>query len=937
MKNYKDTLNLPKTSFPMKANLTTLEPKSLENWYKDNLYKIIRKAKQGKKKFLLYDGPPYANGPIHIGHALNKILKDIILKSKSLSGFDTPFIPGWDCHGLPIEHQVEKIFNKKIKNIDNNLFRKECRKYALKQIEIQKKDFIRLGILGDWDNPYLTMDFLSEANIVRTLSKVINNNYIYKGIKPVYWCFNCSSSLAEAEIEYFIKDSTSIDVEFVAVNNKNIFNIFGINDIDKNISMIIWTTMPWTIPANCAIALNEKYNYFLILIKKKYFIIAEKLIHSFMNRIKEKNYEVLASVKGKYLANQFFKHPLLNYHVKVIISNHVNLESGTGIVHIAPGHGPEDYFLAKKYNLKIINLIDEKGLFKYHQYPELNGINIFKVSDLVVKLLKNKSLLISCNKINHSYPHCWRHKKPVIFRTTPQWFISMEKNDLRKKALSIANKIKWLPDWGLKRIEKMLLDRPDWCISRQRIWGIPIPLFINKKTNKLHPNTSFLMEKVAKKIEKNGIQSWWDLDKKDFLGENYKEYEKVLDTLDVWFDSGAINDAIMSIRYQFSGCADLCIEGSDQYRGWFMSSLIIDTAIKNNIPYRKILTHGFAVDKNGKKMSKSSVNTIHPKKILNKVGADIFRLWIASTDYTNEIIVSDDTFNRSIDIYRRIRNTIRFLLSNLNNFNPELDIVKKDMMLSIDKWIIGKTKKIQNNIINAYNEYRFHDVVKIIMHFCTIDMGSFYLEIIKDRQYTNKQKSLSILSCQTAIFYIIESLVRWIMPITSFTADEVWKFLPGKNRDKYIFTQEWFDKLFILEDSEIMNNKFWEFIKQIKNEVNLVIEDYRTKKIIGNSLEADIYLYINNNYLAEKLKLLKKELKFILLVSHVKILDYNKNTKNIKESSIKGLKIFLKKSQGIKCLRCWHYEKIENICKIEKICNRCIKNIKGAGEIRQFV
>lgn len=937
MNNYKDTLNLPQTKFPMKANLSKLEPKLLKIWYQDNLYQIIRKSKNGKKKFFLYDGPPYANGSIHIGHALNKILKDIILKAKSLSGFDAPFVPGWDCHGLPIEHKVEQLLKNKKEKINDNFFRQECRKYALEQIEIQKKDFIRLGIIGDWDNSYLTMNFKYEANIIRSLGKIIKNNYLYKGIKPVYWCFNCRSSLAEAEIEYHSKKSLSIDVAFKAIDSKDIFNVFKVKKIANcTIFIVIWTTMPWTIPANCAIAVNKQYNYLLVRIENKCLIIVDKLFNNLIKRMKIKKWEILGKIRGEKLKNQLFQHPLLEYNIPLIFSEHVNLDSGTGIVHIAPNYGPEDYYLSKKYNLKTITVLDENGIFVNNDYPELKNINIFQVNSLIVKMLEKKSLLLSCININHSYPYCWRHKTPVIFRATSQWFISMKKNNLRLKALNIINKVKWMPDWGLLRMKKMLQDRPDWCISRQRIWGIPIPLFINKKTKTLHPETNILIEKIAKKIEKQGIQAWWDLNQKKFLGSNYKKYEKVLDTLDVWFDSGSVHDAIMKKHPDFGNDnADLYLEGSDQHRGWFMSSLIISTAITNQAPYNQVLTHGFTVDKNGKKMSKSSFNTVHPKKIFNKIGSDVFRLWIASTDYTNEVVVSEETFNRSIDIYRRIRNTIRFLLSNLNNFDPKIDILKSNLMLSIDKWAIGKTQDTQNEIIKSYNNYKFHDVVKNIMNFCSIEMGSFYFEIIKDRQYTNKRKSLSHLSCQTTIFYIIESLVRWIMPILSFTSAEAWQFIPGKNRDKYIFTQEWFDKLFSLQDSDIMNNNFWELIKKLKNEVNIIIEKSRINKIIGNSLEAEVILYTNNDFLIKQFSLLEKELKFILLVSKVQILKNDKNSVDIKESSIKDLKIFLKKSKGAKCPRCWHHVNKKNIYK--NICYRCLQNTTGIGEIRKFV
>lgn len=939
MIKHKNTLNLPKTKFPMKANLINMETKILLRWYKDDIYKIIRFAKNGKKKFLIHDGPPYANGNIHIGHGLNKVLKDIILKSKSLSGFDAPFVPGWDCHGLPIEHKVEKNFLKNNKKIDSSNFRNECRKYVLKQIKKQKEDFIRLGILGDWNNPYLTMNYQSEANIVRSLSKIINQGYLYKGTKPVHWCFNCRSSLAEAEVEYYNKESISIDIAFKTLDNAFISLIFNTNKLKFPIFLIVWTTMPWTIPANRAIALNPNLYYQLIFAKNKYFIIAEKLVKKVMHRINIIDWKEISIVKGEKLEKIYFNHPILEKQVPVIMSEHVNIESGTGAVHIAPGHGPDDYILAKKFNLEIHNLINSYGLFENKLYPKFNGLNINETNNVIIQYLKDKNYFIYVKKIKHSYPYCWRHKTPVIFRTTPQWFISMEKNSLRSKALKIIKNVEWYPDWGIKRIKSMLINRPDWCISRQRSWGVPITLFTHKKTGKLHPNTIEIIEKAAKQIEKNGIQSWWDLDKSFFLENDSNDYNKVIDTLDVWFDSGSIHDSIMNTHPDFyeQYCADLYIEGSDQHRGWFMSSLIISTAIRNQAPYKKVLTHGFAVDTHGKKMSKSLINTVNPKDVVDKIGADVFRIWISSIDYKNEIIVSHEVFKNSKEIYRKIRNTIRFLLANLNDFNPEIDLIKKENMISIDKWAINKTKKTQDAIINAYNNYYFHEVIQIIIGFCSIEMGSFYLEIIKDRQYTNKTKSLSRCSCQTTLWYIVEALVRWIAPIMSFTADEVWNYLPGK-RSKYVFTEEWFDQLFLFDKTEKMNDNFWLLMRNIKNEVNLIIEKARKEKIIGNSLESDILLYVNKDIL-NQLKTLKQELKYMLLVSNVHLLEYEYELahKNIKKSLINGLKIELKKSKGKKCLRCWHYVHIEDFSNTKNICNRCIDNILGHGEIRYFL
>lgn len=935
MINYKLTLNLPKTDFPMKANLKQLELKILKRWYKDNLYEIIRNAKKNKKKFLLYDGPPYANGNIHVGHALNKVLKDIILKFKSLSGFDTPFIPGWDCHGLPIEHKVEKKIGYPNNQIDINNFRKECRKYALDQIEMQKKSFMRLGILGDWNQSYLTMNFNTEANIVRSLAKILKKGYIYRGLKPVYWCFICRSALAEAEIEHKEKQSLSAYILFNVSEKKLLYKLLNLNRFENyNISLLVWTTTPWTIPGNCAIAVNKKYDYQIIKIKKnKYIIIAKKLVNKVMKETGIDCWEKLNIFSGKLLKQIKCQHPFLEKeNVPVIMSNHVNYESGTGIVHIAPAHGPDDYLLSQKYKLKIINLINSQGIFENIKFPQFNGIHILKLNDLIIKILIQKKTLIKCNKIIHNYPYCWRHKVPIIFRTTPQWFINMEKNKLRQNSLEIIKEVDWIPNWGMNRIKYMLKNRPDWCISRQRIWGVPITLFVNKKTNQLHKKTLEIMEKAAKKIEKYGSDCWWNLENKNFLElKEEKDYIKILDTLDVWFDSGSIHDSIMKKIYK-KDSADLYLEGSDQYRGWFMSSLIISTIIKNKSPYHQVLTHGFTVDKNRKKMSKSLLNSINPENIIKKYGADIFRIWVASTDYSNEMTVCEKNFIYSSNIYRRIRNTLRFLLANLNNFNPDLNILKKEKILLIDKWAIGKTKITQENIIKYYNKYKFHDVIKTIINFCSVEMGSFYLDIIKDRIYTVKLNSIPYLSAQTTLWYILESLIRWLTPIIPFTIEEIWQFLPGK-RTKYIFTEEWFSLLFDLNDKQPMNNKFWDIIRNIKNKINAKIEHAREKKIIGNSLEAELILYINDNNLLNKLKTLKNELKFIFLTSKVELLSYKLLKKENKKDNIK---IYVKKSQGLKCQRCWHYFYNEKN-KLQKICNRCIINTTGNGEKRKFV
>lgn len=642
MSDYKNTLNLPETGFPMRGDLAKREPEMLSRWYKEGLYQAIRQAKSGKKTFILHDGPPYANGNIHIGHSVNKILKDIIIKSKGLSGFDSPYIPGWDCHGLPIELKVEQIVGKPGEKVSAAQFREECRKYAYEQIEAQKKDFIRLGVLGDWDKPYLTMDYKTEANTIRALARIIANGHLLKGAKPVHWCTACGSSLAEAEVEYYDKTSPSIDVRFRAVDSNAVAAKFGVVT-DKPISLVIWTTTPWTLPANRAIALNGEFNYALVSFDDECVILAADLVEHVMKRIGVTDWAVLGECKGSDLELLRFNHPFMGFDVPAILGDHVTLDAGTGAVHTAPGHGPDDFVIGQKYGLEVANPVGPNGCYLPNTYPTLDGVFVFKANDVIVELLKEKGALLHHEAMQHSYPCCWRHKTPVIFRATPQWFIGMDKNGLRQQSLKEIKGVKWIPDWGQARIESMVENRPDWCISRQRTWGTPMSLFVHKETQEPHPRTLELMEEVAKRVEVSGIQAWWDLDIRELLGDEADDYMKTPDTLDVWFDSGSTHSTVVDARPEFHGnSADLYLEGSDQHRGWFMSSLMISTAIKGKAPYREVLTHGFTVDGQGRKMSKSIGNTVSPQDVMNKLGADILRLWVASTDYTGEIAVSDE-------------------------------------------------------------------------------------------------------------------------------------------------------------------------------------------------------------------------------------------------------------------------------------------------------
>lgn len=941
MSDYKNTLNLPETGFPMRGDLAKREPDMLQRWYQQDLYSHIRAAKKGKKSFILHDGPPYANGSIHIGHSVNKILKDIIVKSKGMAGYDSPYIPGWDCHGLPIELKVEQKVGKPGDKISAAEFREACRRYAAEQIEDQKQDFIRLGVIGEWQHPYKTMDFTTEANTIRALRSVIANGHLHKGSKPVHWCIDCRSSLAEAEVEYEDRTSPAIDVTFQATDPAAVSTLFGVDAASVNgpISLVIWTTTPWTLPASRAISLHAEYTYQLVQIDGQCLILAAELVESVMKRAKISDWRVLASCMGAALEHVRFQHPFMPFDEPVLLGDHVTLDAGTGAVHTAPGHGPDDYIIGQKYGLETANPVGPNGCFMSGTFPELDGVHVFKANEIVVEILRTRGTLLHMEKLLHSYPHCWRHKTPIIFRATPQWFISMEQKGLRQQSLREIEQVQWIPDWGQAHIESMVANRPDWCISRQRTWGTPMSLFVHKETQELHPRTLELMEAVAQRVEKVGIQAWWDLDPAELLGSEAEEYQKVPDTLDVWFDSGSTHASVVAIRPECQGhAADMYLEGSDQHRGWFMSSLMISTAMHGKAPYRQVLTHGFTVDGQGRKMSKSIGNTVSPQEVMNKLGADILRLWIGSTDYSAEIAVSDEILKRSADAYRRIRNTARFLLANLNGFDPRQHQVKPEEMVVVDRWAVGCALAAQNEIAQAYDSYDFHRVVQRMMQFCSVEMGSFYLDIIKDRQYTAKSDSLARRSCQTALFHIVEAMVRWMAPILSFTADEIWGYLPGE-RSTYVFTEEWYQGLFGLATGEAMNHVFWDEVLQVRGEVNKVLEQARNDKRIGGSLEAAVTLYAEPALLAT-LGSLQDELRFVLLTSGARLAPYADAGSEAQATAINGLKIAFQPAEGEKCPRCWHYttdaSSTETSLTTEHLCRRCVTNVAGNGEERKF-
>ncbi len=941
MSDYKHTLNLPETEFPMRGNLAKREPQMLKDWYEKDLYGQIRKAKKGKKPFILHDGPPYANGNIHLGHSVNKILKDIIIKSKTLSDFDAPYVPGWDCHGLPIELQVEKKVGKPGKKVTAAEFREKCRAYAHKQVDGQKADFKRLGVFGDWDKPYLTMNFDFEANAIRVLGRIIKNGHLHKGSKPVHWCTDCGSALAEAEVEYQDKQSPAIDVKFaftdVAALEKK-FNLAEGHEGQGTVSIVIWTTTPWTLPANRAVAVHAGLEYSLVQIEtengQERLVIASDLVKDAMDRYGVTKYHALGYCSGQQLELLTAQHPFYDFAVPVILGEHVTTDSGTGAVHTAPGHGQEDFVVGQQYNLEVANPVGANGVY----LPDTEifaGQHVFKANNNVIEVLQEKNALMHHHALMHSYPHCWRHKTPIIFRATPQWFVSMDQANLREDSLSEIEKTRWIPEWGENRIANMVDGRPDWCISRQRTWGVPIALFVDKDTGDLHPDTNNLIERVATQVEEKGIQAWYDLDVSEFLNEeDAAKYIKVLDTLDVWFDSGVTHACVVDAREELSGPADLYLEGSDQHRGWFMSSMMTSVAINGHAPYKQVLTHGFTVDENGRKMSKSLGNVISPQDIMNKMGADILRLWVASTDYTAEMTVSDEIFKRAADRYRRIRNTSRYLLANLNGFNPETDMVAAEQMVALDRWILDRAANLQDEIIAAYDDYQMLVVTQKLMNFCTVELGSFYLDVIKDRQYTAKSDSNARRSCQTALYHIAEAMTRWMAPIMSFTAQEIWQVLPGK-RDEFVFTGQWYAGLEKATEARL-NNEFWQSILTVRAEVNKLLESARKEEVIGATLQAEVTLYASEE-LAQKLSQLGDELRFVLLTSKADVASLEAKPANAIATEIEGLAIEVNATSAEKCERCWHYsDDVGSNDTHGDICNRCVTNVDGDGEHRQF-
>ena len=935
MADYKHTINLPATDFPMKADLARREPEMLKWWDEQNIYGKLRATAKGRPTFILPDGPPYANGAIHLGHAINKVLKDIVIKSRTLDGFDAPYIPGWDCHGLPIEHQIEKLRGKEVKTLDPRAFRQACRAFAQEQVDTQRTDFIRLGVMGDWQNPYMTMQPAYEAEQIRAFAQILRNGHVYKGAKPVHWCLDCRSALAEAEVEYEDKNSPAIDVRFAVTDAVDLAKRFGVKAlIASQINIVIWTTTPWTLPANQAVALNPEMEYALIDTGSEYLVLAVELAAAVLKRAGVETSKQIATAPGKTLEGLLLAHPFYSRTVPVILGDHVTTDAGTGAVHTAPGHGQEDFAVGMKYKLLVDNPVGSDGRF-VEGTEFFAGESVFAANKHVIEVLQERGRLLHQETLRHSYPHCWRHKSPVIFRATPQWFISMEQAGLRKTALNEIGKVTWMPSWGEGRIGNMVADRPDWCISRQRMWGVPIALFTHKTTSELHPNSAELLDRVADIVAKEGIDAWFDLDPKQLLGAEADKYEKVTDIMDVWFDSGALNACLTKLRPEMTVPADLYLEGSDQHRGWFMSSLMTSVTIHNRAPYRAVLTHGFTVDDKGRKMSKSLGNVIAPQKIINSSGADVLRLWIAATDYANEMSLSDEILKRVSESYRRMRNTARYFLGSIGGFNPETDQVPVEQLVAVDRWALWRAQQLQDEIIDAYRKYEFHSIYQKIHNFCSVDMGGFYLDVVKDRMYTTPTTSHARRSGQTAMYWIASAMARWLAPILSFTAEEIWKYLPGKHAES-VFLSSWVEMPAAARSRPPVD---WDTVLSMRSAVLGELEKLRATSAIGAPLDAEVDIYCSPALL-NVVKPFGEELRFVLITSEAKVFPAEPRPSDavaVDMGEGNSAWIAVRATSSTKCVRCWNKRAdVGKHAAHPELCGRCIGNIEGPGESRGF-
>ena len=944
--DYKATLHLPATDFPMRGDLPKREPDTLARWEAQDLYAQLRANAKGRPLFVLHDGPPYANGAIHLGHAVNKILKDIIVKSRYLAGFDAPYIPGWDCHGLPIEIAIEKKYGKVGVKLDAVEFRQKCREYAQSQIELQRKDFKRLGVIGDWDHPYQTLDFRFEANEIRALARVVDNGHLTRGVKPVHWCFDCGSALAEAEIEYQDKVSPAVDVAYAARDAQALGAAFGVQvPADVEVAVPIWTTTPWTLPASLAVSLGPELDYVLVEGpahegRRRWLVLADALAERALQRYGVAGVSVHGRAQGAALENLLLAHPFYRERdLPLILGAHVSAEDGTGAVHTAPGHGQDDYVVGKAYGLldrysaAQLNPVDGRGVYlpstPAADGVELAGQHIWKANDAIVEVLRASGALLAFSKLEHSYPHCWRHKTPIAFRATPQWFISMEQANLRADALAAIDTVKWYPEWGKARIAGMVEGRPDWTISRQRTWGVPIALFVHRETGEPHPRSSELMGQVAQRVEQGGVDVWYTLDPAELLGAEAADYEKITDILDVWFDSGVTHECVLRER-GLGKPADLYLEGSDQHRGWFQSSLLTGVAIDKAAPYRQCLTHGFTVDEHGRKMSKSLGNGIEPQDIMKTLGADILRLWIASADYSNEMSLSQEILKRNADAYRRIRNTARFLLGNLHGFDPARDLRPLDDMVALDRWIVHRAWEVQEKIKEAYERYDFAAIVQALLNFCSVDLGSLYLDVTKDRLYTMGEDSRGRRSAQGAMYRIAEAFVRWIAPVLSFTADELWGYLPaatdrGERAGNVLFAT-WYDGLAPLPDDAPLAAADFDRLLALREQVAKVLEPMRANGQIGAALEAEITVTAGSE-VAARLQPLAEELRFLFISGDVAVVP----------AQTDDIFVNAQPTSKAKCVRCWHHRADVGVAPAHpQLCGRCVSNIEGAGEVRRW-
>jgi isoleucyl-tRNA synthetase len=938
--DYKDTINLPRTAFAMKANLANREPAMVDAWEQAGLYQRIQEETRERALWILHDGPPYANGDIHMGHAVNKILKDMVVKSRLMAGFRSPYVPGWDCHGLPIELQVEKKVGKVGHKVDAATFRQHCRDYAERQIDLQRDGFRRMGVIGDWYNPYTTKAFLYEADMIRALAAIIEGGHLLQGAKPVNWCFDCGSALAEAEIEYRDKTSPAIDVLFRAVDREALFAAFGADPSGApgEAGVPIWTTTPWTLPANEAVALHAGLEYVLVAGesggRQVVLVLARDLLGSVVQRIGLGNPRELGSAPGAALEHLDLRHPFYDRQVPVILGDHVTVEAGTGAVHTAPGHGEEDFVVGQLYGLTVNSPVGGDG--RYLDDVELfAGEMVWAANDHVLDVMRQHGTLLHSEPFGHSYPHCWRHKSPTAFRVTPQWFISMEQGGLRGKALDAIKSVRWVPGWGEERIAGMVANRPDWCISRQRTWGVPITLFVDRQSGELHPDTLELMRSIADLVEQHGVDCWYTDDVYRQLGVDEQRYERVTDILDVWFDSGVSHRCVLDEREELERPAQMYLEGSDQHRGWFQSSLLSSVAMHGTAPYQQVLTHGFVVDAEGRKMSKSLGNVLSPIKVMNTLGADVMRLWVAAADYRGEMTVSDEILKRVSDAYRRIRNTVRFLLGNLDGFAP-VDALAPDELLPLDRWAVDRAAQLQAQVEQAYDDYQFLQIYQKVHHFCAVDMGSFYLDILKDRLYTTRPDSTPRKSAQTAMYHVLEAMVRWIAPVLSFTAEEIHQHVPGE-RSASVFFETWYEGLFELDEPAAERER-WRLVMKVRDEVSKSIEEIRRDGRTGSSLAVEVDLWLDGA-LRDAIESLGDELRFVLLTSDARVAGLAEAPGDATRIRMEEgeLALSVTPSEHEKCVRCWHYRAdVGSNAEHPELCARCVENVAGAGETRRI-